>query len=128
MIDVVQMEITKIIASVRTPPKTRPAFGGGGRVDLGADGVDGGAGMAGAVGGAGDSAGGSGSGSESAAEEAGDAEESASAPSGEAGSGLIDTRNVGADPSKIDTPVTSSGNSSLWIGEDGLGETPGGDD
>lgn len=121
MIEVVQMEIAKIIASVRTPPKTKPAFGGGGRFNLGADGVDGGAGIAGAS----DSAGGSGS--ESAAEEAGDAEESAAAPSGEAGSGLIDTRNVGADPSKIDTPVTSSGNSSLWIGEDGLGETPGGD-
>lgn len=120
MVEVVQMETSRIIASVRTPPKSKPAFGGGGRLDLGADGA---AGIGGAVGGASDGAGGG----ESAAEDAGDAEESA-APSGEAGGGLIDTRNVGADPSKIDTPVTSSGNSSLWIGEDGLGKTPGGDD
>jgi len=126
VIEVVQMETNRIVANVRSSPKIKPAFGGGGRLDLGGDGVDGGAGATGAAGAASDSAGGS----DSAAEEAGDADdsESGSAPSGEAGSGLIDTRNVGADPSKIDTPVTSSGNSSLWIGEDGLGEKPGGDE
>ena len=32
---------------------------------------------------------------------------------------------VAAPPPVIDAPITSSGNSALWSGEDGLGETPG---
>jgi hypothetical protein len=99
------------------------------------------------AGGGGDSAGGSASdaaasssttasaddsGGDSAADEGGDEESSESASSGGSGSVgganvLVDTSNIGSGGQQIDTPVTSSGNSSLWSGEDGLGETPGGD-
>jgi hypothetical protein len=35
---------------------------------------------------------------------------------------LIDTNNIGKTQQQIDTPVTSSGNTSLWSGEDGLSD------
>ncbi len=38
---------------------------------------------------------------------------------------LIDLSAVSADGRTLDTPVTGSGNSSLWNGEDGVRETPG---
>ncbi|MFC0306291.1 beta strand repeat-containing protein [Rhizorhabdus histidinilytica] len=38
---------------------------------------------------------------------------------------LIDTSNIGSDATQIDTPVLSSGNSSLWPGADGLTDTGG---
>ncbi|ABQ69538.1 filamentous haemagglutinin family outer membrane protein [Rhizorhabdus wittichii RW1] len=41
---------------------------------------------------------------------------------------LIDTSNIGSDATQIDTPVLSSGNSSLWPGADGLTDTGGAGD
>lgn len=72
---------------------------------------------------------GSGSGGDDASGDEDSADSAGSAP-GETVGGtnvLIDTSRVAAGQQQIDTPVTSGGNSSLWFGEDGLAETPGGD-
>jgi len=56
-------------------------------------------------------------------------EASAATASGEAVGNpnvLIDTSTVGNSAAQIDTPVISGGNSSLWQGADGVGDTPGG--
>ncbi|WP_255250160.1 hypothetical protein [Rhizorhabdus dicambivorans] len=41
---------------------------------------------------------------------------------------LIDTSTVAGAAQQIDTPIISSGNSSLWQGADGVGDTPGGNE
>ena len=124
VVQTVTMETTRITTSVQSSlTGTRVA---GGTVSS----ADGGTGSD--TGGSGGSAGASSSASNdsgdggSASDEGGDDE---SADSGSQGSGagagnpnvLVDTSNVGSTTQQIDTPVTSSGNSSLWSGEDGLG-------
>ena len=68
---------------------------------------------------------------DASADEGGDEEESAdSGGEGSGGSGnpnvLIDTSRVAGGSATIDTPITSTGNSSLWSGADGLIDGPGG--
>ena len=67
------------------------------------------------------------------ADDGGDAEDdggaTATASGGNVGNpnALIDTSRVNSGGAQIDTAVTSAGNSSLWSGADGIGDTPGGD-
>ena len=70
---------------------------------------------------------------EASADEGGDEEEesadSGGGESGPAGGGpnvLIDTSRIAGGSAAIDTPITSTGNSSLWSGADGLIDGPGG--
>jgi len=129
VVAVVTKEIDRITTSVQSSLRTTRVAGGsvasGGALDAG-----GGAGGAGDNGVAGaDNAASGDSGGDAAADAAGDdesADSGAPGSSGGGGNGLIDMSRVGAGGQQIDAPVTSGGNSSLWSGEDGLGETPGG--
>jgi len=137
VIEVVQTETTKITTSVQSSLKVTHVSSSGGSAS-GSGGADaGGSDSGGSASGSSDSgtaaasaAADDGSGGDSAADEGGDEEsgEDSGAPASGNVAGanvLIDMSRVGAGGQQIDTPVTSSGNSSLWSGEDGLGELGG---
>ena len=139
MVETVSMETDKITSSIQSSLTGTRVAGGSisSSSDAGADGGGGGGGSDGgsasdAAASSSSSASADDSGGDSSADEGGDEESSESASSGGSGGAvsganvLVDTSNIGSTGQQIDTPVTSSGNSSLWSGEDGLGETPGG--
>ncbi|KRB79305.1 hypothetical protein ASE00_19515 [Sphingomonas sp. Root710] len=152
VVETVTMETTKITSSIQASlTGTRVA---GGSVGGGGNAGGGGSGGGGSSGGSGSGGSGSGSGSgdsgagPAAASSAGGADDGAgtgadeggdddgsneesggsSGGSGNAVGGanvLIDTSRVGTGPQQIDTPIAGGGNSSLWSGADGLGDTGG---
>lgn len=154
VVETVTMETTKITSSIQSSlTGTRVAGGSVGGGSAGGAGAGGGGGGGGSSGGSGSGSSGSDSGSGDSgaastaagsgggaddgagtgADEGGDDDGSNEDSGGTGASGnavgganvLIDTSRVGAGTQQIDTPITSGGNSSLWSGADGLGDTGG---
>ena len=139
VVETVTMETTKITSSIQASlTGTRVAGGSIGSSSGG--GLTGGSTSGGSSGGSGSAATGtaaaasadSGDDSGPVADEGGDEEssEEATTESGGAAVGnpnvLVDTSGVAGAAPQIDTPITSTGNSSLWSGADGLGGDIGG--
>lgn len=125
---VAQTQVTTITASVQAAVSGGSTTGGGttSSSSSSSSGGDSGGGSSGG-GGGGDSGGGGASGGDEGGDDSGGGGEKSSAGGGNAagamhGNLLIDTNNIGSTQQQIDTPVTSSGNTSLWSGEDGLSD------